>query len=40
MFKSEGGKFFQSLGQAKIKEIKKLPCTQGAWLQESFQNMI
>ena len=37
MFKSQGGKsFLQSLGQAKIKEIKKLPCIQGTQLQESF----
>ena len=36
MFKSQGGKFLRSLGQAKIKEIKELPCIQGTQLQESF----
>ena len=41
MFKSQGGKFFfQLLGQAKIKEVKKVPCIQGTWLQESFENII
>ena len=36
MFKCQGGSFLQSLGQAKIKEIKKLSCIQRTQLQESF----
>ena len=38
MFKFQGGKFSSVLGgQAKIQEIKKLPCIQGTQLQKAFK---